>query len=189
LGCASIWFFLAKAFITTHALLDDWFNHAKYFWVFAAGLMLPQVPQIWQRLVDGRRVMLILTVLGYIWLLMDRYGLLNVGETLDKLWWIQFVHNILISINHWAWIVAIVGYAGRYLQFSNGFLHYANQAILTWYISHQTVIVIFAVYLSVWQMPVWIEALLLILITSVVCLLGYEIVRRSRLLKVFFGVK
>ncbi len=189
LGTAVIRLLLSKDFPVTHALVDDWFNHAHYFWVFVAGFMLPRVPHLWQRLVDCRRVLLILALIGYVWLLMDRQGWLNVGQELDELWLIQFTHNILISINHWAWILAVIGYAGRYLQFSNGFIRYANQAILPWYILHQTLIVIFAVYLSRWHLPIGIEALLLVFGTFLGCWLGYEIVCKSRLLKPFFGVK
>jgi hypothetical protein len=188
-GTAMSWLFLSDKFPTTHALLDDWFNHARYFWVFIVGFMLPRVPHLWQRLVDGRRVMLILALIGYAWLLMDRHGWLNVGQELDKLWFIQFAHSMLISFNHWTWILALVGYAGRYLQFSNGLLRYVNKAILPWYILHQTLIVIFAVYLSAWHIALWIEVSLLVLCTVLGCLIGYEIVRRSRLLKPLLGVK
>lgn len=189
LGTALIWLFLRKHFPITHALLDDWFNHAHYFWVFVVGFVFPRVPHLWLRLVECRRAMLILALMGYTWLLMDRHGLLNVGEALDKLWLIKFAHSLFISINHWAWILALVGYAGRYLQFSNRFLGYANQAILPWYILHQTLIIIFTVYLSTWHLPVWIEVLLVILFTALGCVLGFEIIRRSRILKPFFGVK
>ena len=115
LGSAIVLFFLSDHFPASHALLDDWFNHAQYFWVFVAGFILPRVPHVWQRLVACRRLMLILAFMGYSWLLMDRHGLLNLGEALDKLWLIQFAHSMLISINHWACILALVGYAGRYL--------------------------------------------------------------------------
>jgi len=189
LGTAMSWLFLSDKFPTTHGLLDDWFNHARYFWVFILGFMLPRVSHLWQRLVDCRRAMLILALIGYAWLLMDRHGWLNVGEELDKLWLIQFAHSILISFNHWAWILALVGYAGRYLQFTNKFLSYANRAILPWYILHQTAIVVFAGYLSAWDIPVWFEVLLLISSTFLGCFLGYELVRRNRLLKLLFGVK
>lgn len=189
LGTALSGLFLSGKLPITHALLDDWFNHARYFWVFIAGFMLPRAPHLWQRLIEYRRVMLILALIGYGWLLMDRYGLLNVGEDIDKLWIVQFAHSMLISFNHWTWILALLGYAGCYLQFSNSFLRYANQAILPWYILHQTLIVIFAVCLSALSISVEIEVSLLILFTVLGCAVGYEIVRRIWLLKPFFGIK
>lgn len=188
LGSTVIWFFLNKHFPTTHALVDDWFNHAKYFWVFVAGFILPRVPHLWQRLIDCRGPMLILALLGYVWLLMDRHGWLDVGEALEQMQWIQFAHGFLVSINHWAWILAAVGYAGRYLQFSNGFIRYTNKALLPWYILHQTLIIVFAVNLARWQIPAGIEAILLIFLTALVCLFIYEVIRRFNILKPLFGI-
>jgi hypothetical protein len=189
LGTASIRLLLSKDFPVTHALVDDWFNHAHYFWVFVAGFMLPRLPHFWQRLVDCRRLMLMFALIGYVWLLMDRHGLLSVGQELDRLWFIQFAHSMLISFNHWTWILALVGYAGRYLQFSNQFLRYANKAILPWYILHQTLIVLFAVCLSALSISVEIEVFLLILFTVLGCALGYAIISRVRFLKLVFGMK
>jgi hypothetical protein len=188
LGTAAIRLYLRGSFPTTHALIDDWFNHAHYFFVFVAGFILPRLGYLWLRIVDGRRALFILALMSYLWLLLDRHGWLNVGAELDKLWLIKFVHNILLSINHWAWLLALLGYAGRYLRFTNGFLGYANQAILPCYILHQSLIIILAVNLSKLALPIWIEVLLLIFLSSLACILGFEIIRRSRMLRLFFGV-
>ena len=40
----------------------------------------------------------------------------------------------------WACLIAICGFASRHLRFSNRFLKYANDAVLPFYILHQTVI-------------------------------------------------
>ena len=185
---SGIWLGLAKAYPTTHALVDDWYNHARYLWVFITGFMLPHISHLWQKLIDNRRLFMILAVLSYIWLLMDTHGMLNVGETLDKLWVIKFAHAMLLNINHWAWILAMVGYAGRYLNFSNPYISKANKAILPCYILHQTVIILIAVYLSRWQIPAWIEAPLLLVLTTGGCWLGYHIIHRSRILRPLFGL-
>jgi glucan biosynthesis protein C len=130
-----------------------------------------------------------LAILGYCWITLDRHGLLDVGESLDQLLVIKLIHGLLLSTNHWAWILALVGYAGRYLQFTNRFISYANQAILPWYILHQTLIVVFAVQLKSFLLPVALESMLLIISTVVGCLLGYEIVKRVTLLRWLFGLK
>lgn len=186
---AVIWFFLAKKFPTTNALTDDWYNHARYFWAFIVGFMLPRLPDVWQRLVDCRRFMTIAALLSYGWLLMDRHGWLNVGEALDSLWWIQLTHGMLVSINHWAWILAVVAYSGKYLRFSNPFIQYANQAILPWYILHQTLIIVFAVWLSALALPALFEAFFILILTLAGCYIGYELIRRQKLSRWLFGLK
>lgn len=184
-----IWWSLSKSYPTTHALIDDWYNHARYFWVFCVGFMLPKLPILWDRLIACRRVMLCLALAGYTWLLLDRYGILNVGEGLNKQLWIQFTHGILFSLNYWAWIFVCIAYAGRYLRFSNQFLRYANKAVLPWYILHQTLIIMIAASLAFLHWPAWLEAPILIVLTCVSCWLGYEIVSRVGVLRFLFGLK
>lgn len=186
---AFVWVTMREHFPATHALLDDWYNHSKYFLVFLAGACLAMLPNLWDRLIAKRRVFAVLAILGYSWIMLDRHGWLDVDESYDQLFVIKFVHGILLSTNHWAWILAVVGYSGHYLQFSNRFLAYANQAILPWYILHQTLIVVFAFKLAEFSLPVALESILLITLTVIGCLLGYEIVKRVTLLRWLFGLK
>jgi glucan biosynthesis protein C len=174
---------------STHALTDDWFLHGLYFTVFISGMALPNLPQLWQQIIAKRRWFAILALSGYCWLVLDRHGMLDIGEELDGLVVIKLIHAMLLSINHWAWIFALLAYAGRYLQFNNAFLRYANQAILPWYMFHQTLIILFAISLKDLNIPAPIEAPILILLTSLGCLLGYEVARRSRLSRWLFGLK
>ena len=186
---AFIWASLSQFYPSTHALLDDWYNHAKYFWVFVVGVLLPYANGVWQQIISRRRILLIVALCGYIWLLVDRRGYLNVGDELNALFIIKLAHGMLLSINHWAWIFAVVGYAGRYLNFSNRFIIYANQAILPWYIFHQTLIVVFAMLLLPFGLPAILEAPILIIFTSLGCLMGYELVCRTGLTRFLFGLK
>jgi glucans biosynthesis protein C len=174
---------------STHALTNDWFLHGIYFTVFISGMALPNLPSLWQKIIAKRRWFAILALLGYCWLVLDRHGMLDVGEELDGLVVIKFIHAMLLSTNHWAWIFALLGYAGRYLQFSNSFLRYANQAILPWYILHQTLIILFAMSLKSLNIPATVEASILILLTSLGCWLGYEVIRRIKLTSWLFGLK
>lgn len=186
---ALIWVNLRGSYPVTHAFFDDWYSHAKYFWVFVVGLLLPFLTSMWQQIIQRRRALLIIAVCGYSWLLADRHGYLNVGEELDGLFIIKLAHGILLSTNHWAWILAIVGYAGRYLNFSNRFIRYASEAILPWYIFHQTLIVVFAMQLLPFDLPAWFEAPALIFLTSLGCLVAFEMVRRTWLTRWLFGLK
>jgi hypothetical protein len=41
--------FLADRFPSTHALVDDWYNHAQYFFLFALGALLAAQAAFWVR--------------------------------------------------------------------------------------------------------------------------------------------
>ena len=50
------------------------------------------------------------------------------------------VSNISHALNAWCWLVAILGYASRHLTQTNRFLQYGNEAVLPFYVLHQTII-------------------------------------------------
>lgn len=189
LAMALVWASLRESYPVTHALLDDCYSHAKYFLAFVVGVLLPFIKDVWQQIIERRRILLVVAIVGYSWLMLDRHGLLDIGEELDGLLLIKLIHAVLLSINYWAWILVVVAYGGHYLNFSNRFITYANQAILPWYILHQTLIILFAMQLLPFNLSAWLEAPLLIIVTSLGCLLGYEVVRRFVLLRWLFGLK
>lgn len=185
---ATVWFALRARYPVTHALLDDWYNHGKYFLAFIAGYMLPCMPDLWDRLVANRRRFFYLAMAGYIWLWFDRHGYLDVGDALDALWYIRYTAGLLLSTNYWAWLLVVVAYAGRYLQFDHPVLRYMNPAILPFYALHQTVIIVLAVALLSLQLPAWIEGPVIITLTCVICVLGYAVIRRVSVLRWLSGM-
>ena len=68
-------------------------------------------------------------------------------------------------------------------------LKYMNEAILPWYVLHQTITIILAWYLSRLGMNIGLEATLVVLGTMLGCALGYELVRRWAVGRFLFGLK
>ena len=64
-----------------------------------------------------------------------------------------------------------------------------NEAILPWYVLHQTITIILAWYLSPLGMNTGLEALLLVIGTVGGCALAYEVIRRFTVLRFLFGLK
>ncbi len=102
----------------------------------------------------------------------------------------ELLGSFLRGILCWSWLVAICGFAGRYLRFSNGFLKYANEAVLPFYILHQVVILCVGFYVLRLHTRLWLEYLI-IATTSFVIIMGlYELfIRRVNVLRVLFGMK
>lgn len=50
------------------------------------------------------------------------------------------IYLVVRVTNSWSWLLTFMGFAAHYLDFSNGFLKYANETVLPFYIMHQTVI-------------------------------------------------
>ncbi len=93
-------------------------------------------------------------------------------------------------LNSWFWLSAIMGFGHRYLSWTNRGLAYANQAVLPFYILHQTVIVIVAFFLIGWAAAVPIKYVALAVLSFAVIMALYEgIIRRIGVLRFLFGMK
>ena len=191
------WYFLRQAYPSSHALVDDWYNHAKYFSVFIAGYLFALQGNWWQKVIEHRRWLMLAAMLCYGLIIADRNGLFDsipdsFGESVTG----RLIVGVVLALNHWGWILALVGYAGRYLNRptnkldkDGGLLHYSNNAILPWYMLHQTLIIVFAVWLKPLALPTGIEAIALIVLTCLGCWAGYELIKRFWLSRWLFGLK
>jgi hypothetical protein len=97
---------------------------------------------------------------------------------------------LLRVFNAWAWLIAICGFGRRYLGFSSGFLKYANEAVLPFYILHQTVILTIGFYVVRLNMSMAAKYPAIVC-TSFIIIVGiYELlVKRINILRILFGMK
>lgn len=184
------WYFLRESYPPSNALVGDWYNHAKYFGAFILGYFFPRHANWWSELIEKRRLFLILAVGSYIFILFDRHGMFtSLAEMYKTNIVVKVVYGYLFSINHWGFIFAVVGYAGYWLNRPSPVLRYLNEAILPYYILHQTLIVVFAWWLKPYLLHPTIEFSLLLAFTLAGCAIGFEIVKRVQILRWLFGLK
>jgi hypothetical protein len=86
--------------------------------------------------------------------------------------------SVLRAFNSWCWPVAVAGLSGRFLRFNNNALPYANEAVLPFYILHQTVIVIIGYLIISWRAGVVVKHPFLIISSFTVIMVVYECVIR-----------
>jgi glucans biosynthesis protein C len=183
------WWTLRADFPSTHGLVDDWYNHAKYFLVFIAGFMLARQDLWWQQLVLNRRLWLGLALLCYSLIIAQRHDAFALSAQFDTTVWVKTLFGVVLIANHWLWLLTVLGYAGAYLAKTNSpLLRYCNDAVLPWYILHQTLIIVFAAWLKPLAIPVVLEFPVLLALTVAGCWLGYELIRRIALLRWLFGL-
>jgi glucan biosynthesis protein C len=90
----------------------------------------------------------------------------------------------------WAFLIAFCGFASRHLRFSNGFLKYANEAVLPFYILHQTIILTVGYYVLRLDTSLWLEYLIIATISFIAIMALYELlIRRVNVLRFLFGLK
>jgi glucans biosynthesis protein C len=98
--------------------------------------------------------------------------------------------GLLFIVGSWAWILAYVGFAGRYLTTNRPFLHYANDAVLPFYVMHQTVLLVVGYFVLQWQIPDFIKWLIIAFSSFALVIGAYELlVRRFEVLRFLFGMR
>lgn len=96
----------------------------------------------------------------------------------------------LTTLNHWFWLITIIGFGLRYLTNGSTFLQYANKAIAPFYILHQTVIIALAYYIVDLPYDISTKFALIITLTFVSIFLLYQLVLvKTRFTQVLFGIK
>ena len=169
---------------STHALIDDWYNHAVYLFVFVLGFTLAGTRAPWAAFERARWHALGAALLG--WAALVAYqGFYTNGPPPDL---VRFPMRALYAAEQWLAIVAVLGFARRHLNRDGAARRYLTTAIFPVYILHQTVIVIAAHALKPAGLPPATEGALLVLVTVAACFLGYEAIRRAGVLRPLFGL-
>src|SRR5208337_4773796 len=98
--------------------------------------------------------------------------------------------GLLFIIGSWAWILAFVSFAGRYLTMNRPFLQYANDAVLPFYIMHQTALLVVGYFVLQWQIPDFVKWLIIAFSSFALVMGAYELlVRRFKVLRFLFGMR
>jgi len=174
----------------TFVLVGDWYNHALYFTVFILGYALAKSPNVWQTLINKRKVWLSLAIISYsLIVIRSNRALFFDFDYSSASMKTQFLINLIWSGNKVFWLLTILGFAGAYLNKKHPVLTYMNNAVLPWYILHQTLIIVFAMWLTKFELGPWLEPILLIIFTFSGCAIGYEIIKRFTATRLIFGLK
>jgi glucan biosynthesis protein C len=90
----------------------------------------------------------------------------------------------------WFAIFAILGFGIKYLNFSTPFLTYANEAVLPFYILHQTVLLTIGYLVFQWSLPAGLSwAIIATASFSIIMVLYEYLIRRHNVLRFLFGMK
>tara|TARA_R110001606_G_scaffold3223_5_gene13981 strand:+ start:1907 stop:3079 length:1173 start_codon:yes stop_codon:yes gene_type:complete len=186
------WFYLTALRLTlfpifgeSHDFRNDWYLHALYFSTFLFGFAIAKNQAFFDRCVQLRWIALAIALTCWAALIVyfDAYSETPPPE------WLRLAMRGVRELDAWCAIIAAIGLAHRYLRSNDGPLRQIlTQAIFPFYLIHQTIIVVAGHYLDEIQLPLPIEAPLLVAITMAGCWLFYDLGRRVPLLRIWVGL-
>jgi hypothetical protein len=98
--------------------------------------------------------------------------------------------QLLVSVNTWAWLVFIMSVGLKHLKFSNKLLDYASEAVLPFYILHQTVILLIGFYIVQWNAGILVKYSIISATSFVITVGIYDVcVRRTNATRFLFGMR
>jgi glucans biosynthesis protein C len=123
----------------------------------------------------------------------------TLGLMLDYVWQpsistLSFQHygvRLLDSLQAICWGLAFIGLGQRFLNFSNRFVRYGNEAVLPFYILHQFIMLLVGYYgVMRWNLPILTKYVLVLILSFVGIMLLYEfLIRRLNPLRILFGMR
>ncbi len=153
-------------------ILDDGHAHIVYLSFFAAGFALMRSAQFWEDVVRWRHQALAIAVFCFMALaISDEYTATASGP-------VAALPAVATSAFQWCAILAILGYAHVHIHKQNALITYLNKGVLTYYVLHQTVIVVLALWLKNTVGLTAAHFWPIVFVTSLVCLVAYEVWRR-----------
>ncbi len=177
---------LLPLFEVSHALVDDWYNHAVSFAAFLFGFLLVKEGSVtaqctrlrWPALALFLAAFAAYATYAWVWRAEDAVP----PETL------RTVMRLVYAVDQWTAIVAVIGFGARHLTRDGPLLRTLTEAVFPVYIVHQTIIVVAGHNLTPLGLSAPIEGGLLLAITAAGCWATYLIVRRVTPLRPLFGL-
>jgi glucans biosynthesis protein C len=166
-------------------------NFFVYLWLTLAGALLASDERL-QASSQRLRWLSLKLGLGLLGLFLALLQILVVGRGMDPAYgtWLYTLGWGVRALSSWCCILAILGFGRKHLNVSTPLLKYANEAVLPFYILHQTVILGVGYFVVQWAIPDLLKWLIVLPVSFAVIMVLYEfLVRRANVLRVLFGMK
>jgi len=164
-----------------------------YLVLFIAGFVIASSPKFEQSIEKNRRIVLLLAVILSLVILV--FTVLSGGTSSsvstpsNAIGAFYFVESIVLSLNGWCWVTAILGYGRKYLSFNHRYLKTANELVLPFYVLHQAVIVAVAFYIVQFNLPVFAKYILIVLTAFPIIVTLLYPVSKVNALRFLFGMR
>lgn len=172
-------------------MYNDWADFFNWILVFISGYIIYSRNEFLQAIVKHTYPALVTAIISF----GTCVGLMASGSALE--WYERPDYSfgcmffyILWVINSWSWIFFFLGIGTKFLNLKNKLLSYASEAVLPFYLLHQTIILLVGYVVVQWNAGMFIK-FIVVTIGSLILTVGlYEfLVRRLPFMRYIFGMK
>lgn len=179
---------LSPIFPTTHELINDWAHHAHRFMIFLVGFFVAKDANFWRSVDKVWKFAPLLAIATWL-ILQNGQEIADLAREHLSGTPLRFFFSYVATLYAWSCILTLLGFGQRYLNRESTPLRYLTGAIFCYYVLHQTITIIAGYYLTNYERGVAVESSLVVVITVLGCVLGYELIRRIPGIRILFGVR
>jgi hypothetical protein len=158
-----------------------------YIWFLIAGFLIVSSDRLQRNIKNQRWISLLLGAV-----LMSAYLYLLFGSSLVVFptWISGWIYPLLSYFSAWCWLFAILGFGMRYLAFDRPVLGNANEAVLPFFILHQTVLLFTGYFIMTWQIHDFLKWAIVFTSSFIIIITLYTLlIRKFELFRFLFGMR
>jgi glucan biosynthesis protein C len=173
----------------------SWAHFLNFVVFFVIGYIMPSDERFTEGIKKVGWISLALGIVGFVgeiaFIFILKYNYANLHHEGGEPFSLMYVlFNITMSIASWSWVVFVFSLGAKYLNRSGRMLTYANEAVLPFYILHQTVILSVGWFVIRWNIGVLPKYLTIAVCSFVIIMALYEgLVRRFNWVRFLFGMR
>lgn len=184
---------LSLALIGFRGFFEGWHTWADLLWYaifFVIGFLMASDKRF---VVTVRRhgwICLVLWIVGFGGVLFISTLGYNPYSGKEPFSFLFVLFQIAWSITSWSAVVFVLNIGDRYLNTNNKFLVYGNEAVLPFYLFHQTIILCVGWYVIRWDMGILFKLVIIAVVSFPLIMILYELfVRNFNIDRFFFGMR
>jgi peptidoglycan/LPS O-acetylase OafA/YrhL len=173
----------------------SWAHFLSFTVFFAIGYIIPADERFTEGIKKVGWFCLAMGIVGFaaegIFIFVLKYNYANLHHPGGEPFSLMYVlFNATMSIAGWSWVVFMLSLGAKYLNFKSKLVIYGNEAVLPFYIFHQTVILCVGWFVIRWNMAILSKYLIIAVVSFTLIIVFYEVlVRPFNLMRFIFGMR
>lgn len=177
-------------------LVADWANFLTYFTIFIYGYIIFSDKRFIDVIEEYKAFSLKLALILSAVFMVYSFRF-DPGDTINAKVVVTYISMMIVrSATIICWMIAFLGYGKAYINKENRLRRYAAEAVLPWYILHQTIILIFGFYITQLDQvidlknTIFFEYFITLFTSLIAVVLIYDFfIRRIGFIRLVFGLK
>ena len=173
----------------------SWAHFLNFTVFFVIGYIIPADERFTEGIKKVGWVCLALGIIGFAaegaFIFVLKYNYANFHHPGGEPFSLMYVlFNAAMSIASWSWVFFMLSLGAKYLNVKSKFVTYSNEAVLPFYIFHQTIILCVGWFVIRWNIGILPKFLIITVTSLALIMVLYELlVRRFNVVRFFFGMR